>query len=76
MVRNTYVFLFVYTDGVPDAINGKEEAFERERMLQALNEAADDSPEVLVTTVKAEIDNFVGKADQFDDITMLALRMN
>lgn len=68
--------LFVYSDGVPDAINSLEEQFQRERMLEVLNRNCDATPETLIKNMKAEIDQFVGEADQFDDITMLSIRMN
>ena len=68
--------LFVYSDGVPDAINSLEEQFQRERMLEVLNLNKDASPETLINNMKAEIDKFVGEAEQFDDITMLAIRIN
>lgn len=68
--------LFVYSDGVPDAINSLEEQFQRERMLEVLNKNFEEAPETLIKNMKAEIDAFVGEADQFDDITMLAIRMN
>ena len=68
--------LFVYSDGVPDAINSLEEQFQRERMLEVLNQNVDAAPETLIENMKAAIDKFVGEADQFDDITMLAIRMN
>ena len=68
--------LFVYSDGVPDAINEKEELFAQDRMLAILNENCDATPEQLVKKMKMGMDEFVAGADQFDDITMLALRMN
>ena len=68
--------LFVYSDGVPDAINSLEEHFQQERMLEVLNRNCDTEPEILIKNMKAEIDQFVGEADQFDDITMLSIRMN
>lgn len=68
--------LFIYSDGVPDAINSLEEQFLRERMLEVLNLNKDASPETLINNMKAEIDKFVGEAEQFDDITMLAIRIN
>ncbi len=69
--------LFVYTDGVAEATNAKEELFGTERMLQALNENPSASPQVLLETVKKSIDAFVQDAPQFDDLTMLCMtRLN
>ena len=66
--------LFVYTDGVPEATDTRNELFGDERMLAALNRVPDASPRELLKTVRADIDAFVGDAAQFDDITMLGFR--
>ena len=64
--------LFVYTDGVPEAMNANDELFGTDRMLDALNRDPDASPEELLHTVRNDIDAFVGDAPQFDDITMMS----
>ena len=65
--------LFVYTDGVPEAMNRSGEQFGAERMLSALNQNADGSPEELLRNVRSFVDSFVGDSEQFDDLTMLCL---
>ncbi len=66
--------LFVYTDGVPEATNAKNELFGTDRMLAALNAEADASPERILKNVRESVDAFVKEAEQFDDLTMLCLR--
>ncbi len=66
--------LFVYTDGIPEANNINEELFGAERMVDTLNSQPDAEPEQLLTTLKKEVDEFVGDAVQFDDFTMLCLK--
>jgi sigma-B regulation protein RsbU (phosphoserine phosphatase) len=68
--------LYVYTDGVPEAINVKEEQYGTDRMLKALNRHSGESMEDVLRGVKRSMDRFVGKAEQFDDITMLGFRYN
>ena len=63
--------LFVYTDGVPEATNAKEEQFGIDRMLASLNSHGKDTLQELLPDVKNDIDTFVGDAFQFDDLTML-----
>ena len=65
--------LFVYTDGLPEATNSGEEMFGLERTLEALNRAQDQEPKEIMQTVRAAVDEFVGEAPQFDDLTMLCL---
>lgn len=64
--------LFVYTDGVPEATNADNEMFGTERMLSALNRS-DATPVGLLENVQKAVDAFVSDAEQFDDLTMLAL---
>ena len=63
--------LFVYTDGVPEAINELVEQYGDQRMLQILNRDKEKPMEIILPDVRKDISDFVGKADQFDDITML-----
>ena len=65
--------LFVYTDGVPEATNTRNELFGTERMLEALNRDPEASPEAQLKEVRESLDAFVGDAPQFDDITMLGM---
>lgn len=65
--------LFVYTDGVPEATNGQNELYGTNRMLDALNQEPLAEPEHLLHNVKRAVDEFVGDAPQFDDLTMLAI---
>lgn len=67
--------LFVYTDGVAEATDGNDKLYGAERMVAALNQKKDGDARELCETVRADIDRFVGDAEQFDDITMLALRI-
>lgn len=68
--------LFVYTDGVAEATDRDNQLYGAERMLDALNRRTDAGPQELLEDVKADIDGFVGDAMQFDDITMMALKVN
>ena len=64
--------LFVYTDGVPEATDDSNELFGETRMLEALNHNSAAAPDALLRNVREWIDDFVGDAPQFDDITMMA----
>ena len=63
--------LFVYTDGVPEAVNTANEQFGTGRMLEVLNRNREAGPKELLERMKEEIDAFAGEAPQFDDTTML-----
>ena len=63
--------LFVFTDGVPEALNSSSEQFGTDRMLKVLNENRNEDPAGLLAAVARAIDDFKGEADQFDDITIV-----
>ena len=65
--------IFVYTDGVPEATNAENVLFGSDRMLEALNTNVEAAPEEVLKNVKTSVDQFVGIAEQFDDLTMLCL---
>ena len=68
--------VFVYTDGVAEAANAKDELFGTQRMIEALHKGQDGTPEEILNVVRTDIDAFVGNAPQFDDLTMLCLQYN
>ena len=68
--------LFVYTDGVPEATNAGNELFGTDRMVDVLNSDPGAEPEQVLANIKAAVDEFVGDAAQFDDLTMLSFKYN
>ena len=65
--------LFVYTDGVPEATDANNELFGTDRMIDALNIKPEATPKEILITVRASVDEFVGNAVQFDDLTMVCV---
>jgi len=68
--------LFLYTDGVTEANNAKDEQYGQNRLLDILNGTSFKKPSEALLEVKANIDRFANEEPQFDDITMLMLSMN
>ena len=64
--------LFLYTDGVPEATNAQNELYGEDRLLNFMNENMVMDATDLLPALKKNIDEFVGEAPQFDDITMLS----
>ena len=65
--------IFVYTDGVAEATDVNNQLFGTDRMIDALREKEDGTPQEILASVSRSIDAFVGKAPQFDDLTMLCI---
>lgn len=68
--------IYLYTDGVTEATNEKNELYGEKRLLEVMNKNLESDTETICKAVKADVDSFVGQAPQFDDITMLCLRFN
>lgn len=65
--------LFQYTDGVTEATNKENALYGMKRLEKILDENKELAPADLLPHIKKDIDDFVGGAPQFDDITMLCM---
>ncbi len=65
--------LFLYTDGVTEAMNIRQDQFGTERLQKVLNAQADAAPQQTVEDVTTSLAEFSGAEPQYDDVTMLAL---
>ena len=68
--------MFFYTDGVTEATDINNQLYGNDRLLDCLEDCSDESVENQLTFLKDDIDKFVGEADQFDDITIMAMRIS
>ena len=67
--------IFLYTDGVTEAMNEEEELYGEERLLSCLNGTVPQNhgAKELLASVSSSLKEHVKTAEQSDDITMLAL---
>lgn len=68
--------IFLYTDGVTEAMNPRKELFSEERLKQCLSRLKGKKVKDIIDGVRTEIEDFAQGASQSDDITMLALKFN
>ena len=66
--------LFLYTDGIPEAMNLKEEEYSDERMINYFEKHSDLPTEKFIKAIVDDVTNYVGEAEQSDDITSLILK--
>jgi len=66
--------LFLYTDGVNEAMNSKGEMFTVERLLGMLNMLYKKDVKVIIQAIQEKIDIFCEDSAQSDDITMMMVR--
>ena len=65
--------LFVYTDGVAEAVNGSLEQFGTGRIVEALRGVGEKNPKEIIEAMNLAVKDFVGGEPQFDDTTMLCV---
>jgi len=65
----------LYSDGVTEAMDVKEEMFEQDRLVELARGFVDATPEEAVKAIHKAVLDFAGKAKQHDDITVMAIRV-
>lgn len=65
--------LFLYTDGVSEAMNEEGELFGKKRILDSLNAHAGRPSAIIFQAMQNDVKAFVGQAEQSDDACMVAL---
>jgi len=68
--------LFLYTDGVTEAVDSDDVFYSDERLQGTLARLVDMDMAAMVNGVRADVKQFARGAPQFDDVTMLAVRFN
>ena len=66
--------LVLYSDGVTDMQNGRDEFYEEHRLEVVINRYASQRAQGVVNAVVDDLRRFQGRTSQPDDITLLALR--
>jgi sigma-B regulation protein RsbU (phosphoserine phosphatase) len=67
--------LLAFTDGVPEAHNSANEEFGEERLQQLLGQAAHLSANEISARIFAEMKNWIGDAEQYDDLTFIVMKV-
>lgn len=65
--------LFLYTDGLTEAENEHKELYSDKRLLDELEVIKSQNPKEIITAIDASVIQHAGKAEQSDDLTMLAI---
>jgi sigma-B regulation protein RsbU (phosphoserine phosphatase) len=66
--------LVLYTDGITEAANPREEMFERERLVAVCREHRSDPPETMAGAIHAAVEAFVENHPYADDRTLIIVR--
>ncbi|HEX4003428.1 MAG TPA: PP2C family protein-serine/threonine phosphatase [Candidatus Acidoferrales bacterium] len=67
--------LFIFTDGVAEAISESGDEYTEQRLIACLRSAATGTAAEILNRVMADVNAFAAQARQHDDITCLAVRV-
>ena len=67
--------IILYTDGITEAINSGKEQFGEQRLIETIMDSRDLSPDELVDRIRQAVADFSGDEPQFDDQTLMVLRV-
>jgi sigma-B regulation protein RsbU (phosphoserine phosphatase) len=80
-LQETHIFtgttIFLFTDGLTEAMNAVQEQFSMERVNEVVSQALaqqQQEPRQLISIVNEAVRQFVGDAEQSDDLTMMAIQ--
>jgi len=66
--------IFLYTDGVTEAMNENNELYGEERLLDEINANENTDIKELLTDIRGSVGGYMGSAEQSDDITMVSFK--
>ncbi len=67
--------LFSFSDGIPDAINEDGERYELKRLTDIIMKNSYLPPEQIKNKILEDVKNFCGEAEQFDDLTLMVVKI-
>jgi sigma-B regulation protein RsbU (phosphoserine phosphatase) len=67
-------WLIIFTDGLVEAENARQEEYGEDRLLTAIAVGAATAPSDMLKRLMAEVDLFVGSTPQHDDVTCLLVK--
>ena len=68
--------LYLYSDGIPEAMNPEGEQFGNDRLLEAIGKTRSESLQASVAFLLEEITRWHGSASPHDDISILAVEVS
>jgi sigma-B regulation protein RsbU (phosphoserine phosphatase) len=67
-------WLVIFTDGLVEAVNARDEEYGEVRLLATLESAKSLDPDGLLKRLMSELDLYVGNTPQHDDVTCMLLK--
>lgn len=67
--------IVLYTDGITEALNEREEMFEVPRLIELIQKKSASSSQEIVDAIIETVFTFSGNQPQFDDITLMVVKV-
>jgi len=67
--------IVLYSDGITDQPNAKEDDFDRKRLSKSLRSRCGKSPEEVADGILADVDSFADGTPVHDDQTLIVLKV-
>jgi len=64
----------LFTDGITESRNKKEEEFEEKKLIEIIKKHSKVSAQKLLETIQDEVDKFTSGVDQMDDMTLIVIK--
>jgi sigma-B regulation protein RsbU (phosphoserine phosphatase) len=72
---NSGDLLLMFSDGITEAMNDREEEYGEKRLMKLLKEHGGLAPEALLEKIVAEVRAFTGGTQQQDDMTLVVIKI-
>jgi sigma-B regulation protein RsbU (phosphoserine phosphatase) len=74
LMLQTGDWLVIFTDGVVEALNARDEEYGEQRLLSVLQGGVSATPDQLLRRIMSDLDTFVGHTPQHDDVTCMLVK--
>ncbi|MDH3345660.1 MAG: SpoIIE family protein phosphatase, partial [Kiritimatiellaceae bacterium] len=68
--------IILYTDGITEAHNDDNEEWGVETLIDLIRTSTDDTPKLMIDAIRNKLTTYVGAQQQYDDMTLIALKVN
>ena len=68
--------VLLYTDGLTEAENPSKQLFGEQRLTEVASAASSQTAKEMIETINQKLTDFVGEAQQSDDLTIMCFRLN
>lgn len=68
--------ILIYSDGITEAMNEDEEEYGEERLLKIMRTHNNQPPDIIISNIISDVNNFAGDIPQSDDMTLMIIKRN